>query len=415
MSNAPAVHVFGETLRRAREAKGLSTRDLATATGLDHSMIVKIEGGTKRPGNDTLAKIGDVLGVRLVEHMGSGIADPPAAAAPAGPPSRIPWRELHVWGGNVRTVFSDDAALFELCDSIAARGVLQPLLVRPSQSGAYEIIAGQRRWEAVRKLAGMGRIADDYAMPVIVHEADDKTATLMSLAENLVRADMNPMDEAAALLELAEGGATTAEVAAAIGRTPRFVQMRIQVAQRLCEPAASALRDERITLAQAEALCTAELDADQHAALARILEGALKTEAQVRDHLFGLKGKRQAEKERDAHNQFKNSPRPAALDIPERFRRDKPAPPPAAPAQQMDLEDVAGVKPAGRPAEPAPEPQPVRTPSESWRLMWTNRLAGWCDRLEALNDLRGPPVSLVVTDIQTGMKIKYVYAGEVEA
>ena len=89
----------------------------------------------------------------------------------------------------------DPESLAQLADSIAAHGVLQPLLVRESGDGFYEIIAGERRWRA-SKLAGLTEV------PVIVIEADELKAAQVALIENIQREDLNPMEEAAGYKKL---------------------------------------------------------------------------------------------------------------------------------------------------------------------------------------------------------------------
>jgi ParB family chromosome partitioning protein len=85
----------------------------------------------------------------------------------------------------------DDGALEELAASIAQRGILQPLLVRPhpEKTGAYQIIAGERRWRAAQK-------AQLHEVPVLVRELSDIDAMAAGLVENLQRADLNPIEEA---------------------------------------------------------------------------------------------------------------------------------------------------------------------------------------------------------------------------
>ena len=103
----------------------------------------------------------------------------------------------------------DPEALSQLADSIAANGVLQPILVREVGSGGmYQIIAGERRWRA-SKLAGLLEI------PAIVMDADDLTTAQIALIENIQRTDLNPYEEACAYRDLAKGfGLTQEEVSA---------------------------------------------------------------------------------------------------------------------------------------------------------------------------------------------------------
>jgi len=107
----------------------------------------------------------------------------------------------------------DPDKLQELADSIAAQGVVQPIVVRPAGEGRYEIIAGERRWRAAQ-LAGLPDI------PVVIREVDDKTAMAVALIENIQRDDLNPLEEAGALHRLlGEFGLTHMEVAQAVGKS----------------------------------------------------------------------------------------------------------------------------------------------------------------------------------------------------
>jgi ParB family chromosome partitioning protein len=108
----------------------------------------------------------------------------------------------------------DEADLAELVASIGQDGVLQPVLVRPAADGAgYELIAGERRWRAARA-AGLASI------PAIVREADDREALALAVVENVVRTDLDPIEEARAYARLCdEMGLTQAEVARAVGRS----------------------------------------------------------------------------------------------------------------------------------------------------------------------------------------------------
>lgn len=107
----------------------------------------------------------------------------------------------------------DPESLQELADSIKAQGVMQPIVVRPISDHRYEIIAGERRWRAAQ-LAGLDEI------PVLVRDVADKAAIAMSLIENIQREDLNPIEEAAALLRLQqEFELTQQEVADAVGKS----------------------------------------------------------------------------------------------------------------------------------------------------------------------------------------------------
>ncbi|MCK5721215.1 MAG: ParB/RepB/Spo0J family partition protein [Gammaproteobacteria bacterium] len=113
-----------------------------------------------------------------------------------------------------RTNFNLDA-LQELADSIKAQGVVQPIIVRPLSAtpGQYELVAGERRWRAAQ-LAGL------HVIPAIVRDIPDQEAMAVALIENIQRQELNPIEEAKALVRLVdEFGLTHQEAADAVGRS----------------------------------------------------------------------------------------------------------------------------------------------------------------------------------------------------
>ena len=104
-------------------------------------------------------------------------------------------------------------SLQDLADSIAAQGVVQPIVVRAIAAGRYEIIAGERRWRAAQ-LAGL------HEIPSVVREVEDRAAIAIALIENIQREDLNPLEEARALERLIKEFELTHEQAAeAVGRS----------------------------------------------------------------------------------------------------------------------------------------------------------------------------------------------------
>jgi ParB family chromosome partitioning protein len=111
-----------------------------------------------------------------------------------------------------RTRFDEDA-LAALAKSIAAGGVIQPLLVRPLPGGSYEIVAGERRWRAAQQ-AGLERV------PAIVRDSAEAEMLQTALIENMVREDLSPVDEARACAALIEDlGVSKKELARRVGRS----------------------------------------------------------------------------------------------------------------------------------------------------------------------------------------------------
>ena len=172
----------------------------------------------------------------------------------------------------------DPEALQSLADSIAEHGVVQPLAVRDAGNGYYQIIAGERRWRAAR-LAGLTEL------PVVVLDADDRTVMELALIENLQRQDPNPMEEAEGYRVLIEEyGLTQEQAAARVGKSRPAVtnalrllalpdEVRAMVeegtlsagharavltlnSQRLQKAAAQKIIALRLSVRQAEAMCT---------------------------------------------------------------------------------------------------------------------------------------------------------------
>lgn len=121
---------------------------------------------------------------------------------------------VHASPLNPRTTFAEDE-LEELADSIRMRGLVQPIVVRPSTSGkpGYEIIAGERRWRAAQK-------ASLHEVPVIVRNLTDKEALELAIIENVQRSDLNAMEEAGGYQQLIDAHDYTQEdLAGVVGKS----------------------------------------------------------------------------------------------------------------------------------------------------------------------------------------------------
>lgn len=136
--------------------------------------------------------------------------------------------------------------LEELSSSIKKDGLLQPILVREVNDG-YEIIAGERRWQAC-KLAGMEKV------PVRIKDADDMKVLELALIENLQRSDLNPIEEAYGYKRMMErSGRTQSEVAAAVSKGRSTIANALRLLD-LPEEAQQLLYEERITAGHARAI-----------------------------------------------------------------------------------------------------------------------------------------------------------------
>ncbi len=160
----------------------------------------------------------------LMADLGTDLAREPEAPPPVRPDRLLPIEALRPNPDQPRRTF-DEGALEELANSIRAKGVIQPLIVRPDprDRAAFEIVAGERRWRASQK-AGLAEV------PVIVRDYDDRELLEIAIIENIQRDDLNPIDEGAAYRSLIERfGHTQEQVAGALGKSRSHVanQMRL--------------------------------------------------------------------------------------------------------------------------------------------------------------------------------------------
>jgi ParB family transcriptional regulator, chromosome partitioning protein len=143
--------------------------------------------------------------------------------------------------------------LGELADSIKSHGLVQPILVRPlprpnpTESQRYEIIAGERRWRAAQ-MAGLSEI------PAVIRNVPDEDAVAMALIENIQREDLNPLEEARALLRLIEEFGLTHQAAAeAVGRSRAAVSNLVRLME-LTDEVKEMLETRQIEMGHARAL-----------------------------------------------------------------------------------------------------------------------------------------------------------------
>lgn len=154
----------------------------------------------------------------------------------------------------------DDAALDELAASIAARGVIQPVIVRPHGAGRYQLVAGERRWRAAQR-------AQLHEIPAIVRDLTEREVMALALIENLQREDLNPIEEARAYQRLAESeGMTQAEIARMVDKSRSHVA-NFQRLLALPEAVIGLVEVGKLSMGHARALIGAE-DAQSIAAQA---------------------------------------------------------------------------------------------------------------------------------------------------
>ena len=191
----------------------------------------------------------------------------------------------------------DDTAIAELADSIAAHGVLQPLLVRPMATGGYQLIAGERRWRASR-LAGLTEV------PVIIKSLTDEEASVISLIENLQRENLNPVEEANGFSELIEKYRLTQEEAAQrVGKSRTAVTNSLRILK-LPEKVIGMIADGKLSAGHAKALAGLEKEEDIIEAAELIVAKGLsvrETEKLVKSYSKAAKPKPAAPKRRDSY------------------------------------------------------------------------------------------------------------------
>ncbi len=144
----------------------------------------------------------------------------------------------------------DEEALAQLADSIAAHGVLQPLLVRPTSNGMYQIVAGERRWRAAR-MAGLTEV------PALVRELSDEETDQVALIENLQRENLNAVETAKGYKSLMEKYSMTQEqVAEAVGKSRPAVANTLRILS-LPEEILPLVSEGKISAGHAKAILSA--------------------------------------------------------------------------------------------------------------------------------------------------------------
>ena len=166
------------------------------------------------------------LGRGLSALMADVAADQPdtTTSAPKRADLVVPVERIRPNPDQPRRTFDADA-LSDLSDSIREKGVIQPLIVRvaPEDPALYEIVAGERRWRAAQ-------MAQLHELPVLVRDFNDTEVLEIAIIENIQRADLNPVDEAAGYRQLMERfGHTQEQLATALGKSRSHIanQMRL--------------------------------------------------------------------------------------------------------------------------------------------------------------------------------------------
>ncbi len=169
-------------------------------------------------------------------------------SAPRRADLRVPVENVRPNPDQPRRTFQEDA-LQELAASIREKGIIQPLIVRekPSGSGTYEIVAGERRWRAAQ-------LAKLHELPVLVRELDDTEVLELAIIENIQRADLNPVEEAQGYRQLMDRfGHTQEKLAEALSKSRSHIANLLRLLT-LPDEVLGYLRDGKISAGHARAL-----------------------------------------------------------------------------------------------------------------------------------------------------------------
>jgi ParB family chromosome partitioning protein len=194
------------------------------------------------------------LGRGLDALLGSAaaVADSPA---PGEALIQIPVDQVEVNPRQPRKSF-DPVTLDELARSIKSSGIIQPVVVRKAVGGGWQLIAGERRWRAAQ-MAGLEKI------PAVVREVSDAESLELALVENLLREDLNPLEEAQAYQQvLAEFGWTQEQLAERIGKDRSTIANSLRLL-RLPGLIQEDLRAGRLTMGHARALLSLSAPEEQ--------------------------------------------------------------------------------------------------------------------------------------------------------
>ena len=189
----------------------------------------------------------------------------------------------------------DEASLRELAASIAMQGIIQPIVVRETVAGGFELIAGERRWRA-SKLAGLTEI------PALIRQVSDENALAVALIENIQRQELNPVEEAAGLRRLLDEFVMThQQVAEQVGRSRAAVSNLLRLLN-LVPVVREQLELGRIEMGHARAVLALPREQQQTAA-ASVIQRRLsvrQTEKLVRGLLSGVRKSKRVPPVKDA-------------------------------------------------------------------------------------------------------------------
>lgn len=210
---------------------------------------------TKRTSGSGLGRgLGALLGEAALEPEQEGV-------------SKLPLAKIQPNPSQPRKLF-DQEALETLADSIRQHGLIQPIAVRRTASGYYQIISGERRWRAAR-------LAELDEVPAVVIDADDRKCVELALIENLQREDLNAMEEAQGYLTLMQDYGMTQElVSKQVGKSRSAVANAIRLLS-LPEDLKVLVEEDKLTAGHARAVLSVPNEDDRYALADKIIADSL--------------------------------------------------------------------------------------------------------------------------------------------
>ncbi len=177
-------------------------------------------------------------------------ADGRITAEPRRPDLKVPIEKLQANPDQPRRRFAQEQ-LDELAASVKEKGIIQPLIVRSITGGQYEIVAGERRWRAAQ-------MAQLHEIPVIIRELDDTEVLEVAIIENIQRADLNAVEEAAGFKQLMDRfGHTQEKLAEALGKSRSHIANLLRLLS-LPMDVQTLVIEGKLSAGHARALITAE-------------------------------------------------------------------------------------------------------------------------------------------------------------
>ncbi len=225
------------------------------------------------------------LGRGLASLIGD-VGEESSAPEPARRPRRAPIENLKANPRNPRRAFTE-AELGELAESIRERGIIQPIVVRATGAPEqFEIIAGERRWRAAQR-AGL------HEVPIAIVDATDVQSLEFAIIENVQRADLNPIEEAAGYIALMEQcNHTQDQVAQIVGKSRPYVANMVRL-MKLSEPVKALVRagklsagHARLLVGHANAQVLAEMAVDEGFSVRQLEEWVREEEGKPGDATF---------------------------------------------------------------------------------------------------------------------------------